>query len=206
MYKKNIIFKNNIMSKIIIEEFNYPHLLVIDNDKYEDNIYQNFINILKNKNVINTNYNKINFLINNTCIIYNVNDDNNEYDIIKQFKEYYKDKMKKHNIKLLLLNREDNKIYVINSNQNKHIITHSKLIKKLFNIDYFNLLVKFIIINYNDVEIYINQLIKQLLINIVEQNKLNKKCFNNCYNYIYNWNKSIDNNIKYFNKTVIIKC
>lgn len=193
------------MSKIIIEELNYPHLLIIDNDKYIDNIYQNFINVLKKNNVISTKYNKISFLINNTCIIYNVNDNNEEFNIIKDFKNYYDEKLKKHNINLILLNREDNKIYIIKSNTNNFIISHSKLIKRLFKINYFNLIIKYILINYNNVENYINQFIKQLLINIIKENKLDKKCFSECYNYICNWNEDNDNDIQYLNKTVIVK-
>lgn len=199
------MFKNNIMSKIIIEKFNYSHLLVIDSDKY--NIYQNLIKTLKDNNIIDTKFNKINFLVNDTCIIYNINDNDKEYDIIKKFIIYYKHKLDKHNIKFILLNRYDNKIYVIKTKTKNHIVCHSKLIKKLFNINYFNLLIKYIIINYDkeNIQNYFSQLIKQLLINIVNENIINKKCFNNTYSYILQWKVNNDNDIKFLNKTVIIK-
>lgn len=193
------------MSRILIKKYNSSHLLVIDT--VIDNIYQNFINTLKNNNIINTKYNKINFLINDVCIIFNINDNDNKYKPIKDFKEYYNDKLKKHNINLILLNREENIIYNIKTLKNNFIICHSKTIKKLFELEYFNLLTKFILINYSNNELYIKQLIKQLLINIVNQEKLNKKCFKNTYKFILNWdeNDNDNDNVDYLNKTIIIK-
>ena len=183
------------MSKIDIIRLNNKYKDIYILDKYSDNnlensLYQSLLNILKKYNIITIQYNKLKILLDNICIIYNINDKNEEYKEIKHFIKFYSYKFDKHNIKFILLNKYNNKIYYINN----IIICHSKLIKMLFNLTQFNNVFNNIMNNLKhnnlDITLITNEIIRKLIINIINNNKLNNLCF-----------KDLDKEIiKYFTK------
>src|SRR5574344_2896242 len=125
--------------------------------------YSKFINSLKDAKIISTDYNKLSFLVSNICIVYNINNEDVIYDDIIRFNEFYQNKLNKYNVKLILLNKYDNKVYKINN----VIVCHSKVIKSIMQLkeftDIINLLVNYAKFREN-AQYYINEAIRELLI------------------------------------------
>ena len=168
------------MSKVIVEKISdYDNVLIIDKDSNNGtSIYNKLINTLKSHNIIDTNYNKLQILKDNICIVYNINNFN-RYEDIEMFKEIYENKLNKHSILLLTLNKYNNKIIDING----VIVCHSKLIKQLMKLPQFNDVINEVIrynISIDNLKYYLNEIIRLLLISIVHENKLN----NNCFKYV----------------------
>lgn len=202
------------MSKInIISLDNYDDIIILDkNAKNNDKSnYQNLLDTLKYFEIIKIEYNKLKILRDNICIVYNINDNNKEYKEIKHFRKFYLNKFEKHNIELILLNKYDNNIYYINN----IIICHSKLIKEIFNIEQFNIIFNNIINNLNknnyDISIITNEIIRKLIINIVENEKFNNVCFKNLDKDIIKFFSKKSEHINklssifYLDKTIIIE-
>ena len=123
------------MAKVeIVSIDNYSKVIIIDKDSNnQGDIYSRFINSLKDAKIISTDYNKISFLVSNICIVYNINNEDVIYDDIIKFNDIYQHKLNKYNVKLILLNKYDNKVYKINN----VIVCHSKLIKSLMSLSLF---------------------------------------------------------------------
>ena len=160
------------MSKVIVEKISdYDNVLIIDKDSNNGtSIYNKLINTLKSHNIIDTNYNKLQILKDNICIVYNINNFNG-YEDIEMFKEIYENKLNKHSILLLTLNKYNNKIIDING----VIVCHSKLIKQLMKLPQFNDVINEVIrynISVDNLKYYVNEIIRLLLISIVHENKL----------------------------------
>ena len=198
------------MSKVIVEKISdYDNVLIIDKDSNNGtSIYNKLINTLKSHNIINTNYNKLQILKDNICIVYNINNFNG-YEDIEMFKEFYENKLNKHSILLLTLNKYNNKIIDING----VIVCHSKLIKQLMKLPQFNDVINEVIrynISVDNLKYYVNEIIRLLLISIVHENKLN----NNCFKYVKDrikWFIEKDskhnnkvNSVSYLDKTVVV--
>lgn len=172
------------MSKINIISFDNKFDDIFILDKYCKNnddktYYQNLLDVLKENEVMKIEYNKLKILRDNICIIYNINDKDEEYKDIKRFRKFYLNKFEKHNIELILLNKYNNKIYYINN----IIVCHSKLIKQLFNLEQFNIIfdniMKYIKHNHYDITLITNEIIRRLIINIIINKRLNNTCFKN---------------------------
>lgn len=198
------------MSKVIVEKISdYDNVLIIDKDSNNGtSIYNKLINTLKSHNIIDTNYNKLQILKDNICIVYNINNFNG-YEDIEMFKEFYENKLNKHSILLLTLNKYNNKIIDING----VIVCHSKLIKQLMKLPQFNDVINEVIrynISVDNLKYYVNEIIRLLLISIVHENKLN----NNCFKYVKDrikWFIEKDskhnnkvNSVSYLDKTVVV--
>lgn len=198
------------MSKVIVEKISdYDNVLIIDKDSNNGtSIYNKLINTLKSHNIIDTNYNKLQILKDNICIVYNINNFNG-YEDIEMFKEIYENKLNKHSILLLTLNKYNNKIIDING----VIVCHSKLIKQLMKLPQFNDVINEVIrynISVDNLKYYVNEIIRLLLISIVHENKLN----NNCFKYVKDrikWFIEKDskhdnkvNSVSYLDKTVVV--
>ena len=198
------------MSKVIVEKISdYDNVLIIDKDSNNGtSIYNKLINTLKSHNIIDTNYNKLQILKDNICIVYNINNFNG-YEDIEMFKEIYENKLNKHSILLLTLNKYNNKIIDING----VIVCHSKLIKQLMKLPQFNDVINEVIrynISVDNLKYYLNEIIRLLLISIVHENKLN----NNCFKYVKDrikWFIEKDskhdnkvNSVSYLDKTVVV--
>ena len=123
------------MAKVeIVSVDNYSKVIIIDKDSNnQGNIYSRFINSLKDAKIISTDYNKLSFLVSDICIVYNINNEDVIYDDIIKFNDIYQHKLNKYNVKLILLNKYDNKVYKINN----VIVCHSKLIKSLMSLSLF---------------------------------------------------------------------
>ena len=123
------------MAKVeIVSVDNYSKVIIIDKDSNnQGDIYSRFINSLKDAKIISTDYNKISFLVSDICIVYNINNEDVIYDDIIKFNDIYQHKLNKYNVKLILLNKYDNKVYKINN----VIVCHSKLIKSLMSLSLF---------------------------------------------------------------------
>lgn len=189
---------------------NYSKVIVIDKDSNnQGDIYSRFINSLKEAKIISTDYNKISFLVSGICIVYNINNEDVIYDDIIKFNEIYQHKLNKYNVKLILLNKYDNKVYKINN----VIVCHSKVIKSIMQLkeftDIINLLVNYAKFREN-AQYYINEAIRELLICVCNENKLNGRCFNVTMNNIKAFieKDSLHINkvesVSYLDKTVII--
>lgn len=189
---------------------NYSKVIVIDKDSNnQGDIYSRFINSLKEAKIISTDYNKISFLVSDICIVYNINNEDVIYDDIIKFNEIYQHKLNKYNVKLILLNKYDNKVYKINN----VIVCHSKVIKSIMQLkeftDIINLLVNYAKFREN-AQYYINEAIRELLICVCNENKLNGRCFNVTINNIKAFieKDSLHINkvesVSYLDKTVII--
>lgn len=199
------------MSRInVVKINNYNNIVVIDKDSGDgESIYSRFINSLKRINIINTDYNKIKFMKSDVCIVYNINDMNEDYESVMKFKDINNDKMKKNNVDLILLNKEDNKIYKIGD----VIVCHSLIIKRLMNLSYFTDIINDLVDNDKfkiNMKFYVNEIIRELLINITNEGKLNGKCFNMIKDKI-KWfiekdseHENKNNSISYLDKTVIV--
>ena len=198
------------MSKVIVEKISdYDNVLIIDKDSNNGtSIYNKLINTLKSHNIIDTNYNKLQILKDNICIVYNINNFNG-YEDIEMFKEIYENKLNKHSILLLTLNKYNNKIIDING----VIVCHSKLIKQLMKLPQFNDVINEVIrynISVDNLKYYVNEIIRLLLISIIHENKLN----NNCFKYVKDrikWFIEKDskhdnkvNSVSYLDKTVVV--
>ena len=198
------------MSKVIVEKISdYDNVLIIDKDSNNGtSIYNKLINTLKSHNIIDTNYNKLQILKDNICIVYNINNFNG-YEDIEMFKEIYENKLNKHSILLLTLNKYNNKIIDING----VIVCHSKLIKQLMKLPQFNDVINEVIrynISVDNLKYYLNEIIRLLLISIVHENKLN----NNCFKYVKDrikWFIEKDskhdnkvNSVSYLDKTLVV--
>lgn len=194
----------------VIKIDNYSKVIVIDKDSNnQGDIYSRFINSLKEAKIISTDYNKISFLVSDICIVYNINNEDVIYDDIIKFNDIYQHKLNKYNVKLILLNKYDNNVYKINN----VIVCHSKVIKSIMKLDQFadiiNLLVNYAKFREN-AQYYINEAIRELLICICNENKLNGRCFNVTKNNIKGFiekdslhiNKT--ESVSYLDKTVII--
>lgn len=182
-----------------IKELKFNKEIVVIDELKTNDVYKKFISELKKNKIITTEYNKINFVKSNVSVIYNVNDYKEDYNEIIEFKERYKSKLKKHNIKLVLLNRNNDTIY----HDKRIIICHSKLIKKIFKLDYYNVLITYLIKNNKPIKKYTEFLICDILSEIVKNGKLNKKCFDNVYDHLIHNKFNFD--ITYLNKSVIVK-
>ena len=131
------------MAKVeIVSVDNYSKVIIIDKDSNnQGDIYSRFINSLKDAKIISTDYNKLSFLVSDICIVYNINNEDVIYDDIIKFNDIYQHKLNKYNVKLILLNKYDNKVYKINN----VIVCHSKVIKSIMQLkefaDIINLLV-----------------------------------------------------------------
>ena len=199
------------MAKVeIVRIDNYSKVIVIDKDSNnQGDIYSRFINSLKEAKIISTDYNKISFLVSDICIVYNINNEDVIYDDIIKFNEIYQHKLNKYNVKLILLNKYDNKVYKINN----VIVCHSKVIKSIMQLkeftDIINLLVNYAKFREN-AQYYINEAIRELLICVCNENKLNGRCFNVTINNIKAFieKDSLHINkvesVSYLDKTVII--
>lgn len=188
---------------INIHKYTYNDILIIDKKNLSDNntIYIQFIKILENNKIIELINNKIKFIKDNICIVFNINNDCKE---ILSFNKLFYDKMKKHNIKLLILNKS-NDIYYINN----IIICHSSLIKSILTLSNMNeIIIELKNYNINDL---MDEIIRNILLNIVKYNKLTINCFTElkdkmnkyCNKTSEHYNKS--NSIFYLNKTVIVE-
>ena len=202
------------MSKINIITYNnkFEEIIILDkNINGENSNYQNLLNLLKELEIIKIEFNKLKILKDNISIVYNINDEDKEYKDIKKFRKFYLNKLEKHNIELILLNKYDNKIYYINN----IIICHSKLIKQLFNLEQFNIIFNNIMNkikqNHYDITIITNEIIRKLLINIIENERLNNICFKNLdkdiIKYFTKESEHLNklSSIFYLDKTVIIE-
>ena len=194
----------------IVNIDNYSKVIVIDKDSNnQGNIYSRFINSLKEAKIISTDYNKISFLVSDICIIYNINDENVIYDDIIKFNDIYQHKLNKYNVRLILLNKYDNKVYNINN----VIVCHSKLIKSIMSLGLFEDIINSLV-SYSkfkgNIQYYINEIIRELMICICNENKLNIRCFKvtkeNIKKFIEKDSLHINkiNSINYLDKTVII--
>lgn len=199
------------MAKVeIVSVDNYSKVIIIDKDSNnQGDIYSRFINSLKDAKIISTDYNKLSFLVSDICIVYNINNEDVIYDDIIKFNDIYQHKLNKYNVKLILLNKYDNKVYKINN----VIVCHSKVIKSIMQLkefaDIINLLVNYAKFREN-AQYYINEAIRELLICVCNENKLNGRCFNVTKNNIKRFiekdslhiNKT--ESVSYLDKTVII--
>lgn len=194
----------------VIKVDNYSKVIVIDKDSNnQGDIYSRFINSLKEAKIISTDYNKISFLVNNVCIVYNINDEDVIYDDIIKFNDIYQHKLNKYNVKLILLNKYDNKVYKINN----VIVCHSKIIKSIMSLGLFEDIINSSV-SYSkfkgNIQYYINEIIRELMICICNENKLNIRCFKvikeNIKKFIEKDSLHINkiNSINYLDKTVII--
>ena len=194
----------------VINIDNYSKVIVIDKDSNnQGNIYSRFINSLKEAKIISTDYNKISFLVSDICIVYNINDEDVIYDDIIKFNDIYQHKLNKYNVRLILLNKYDNKVYNINN----VIVCHSKLIKSIMSLGLFEDIINSLV-SYSkfkgNIQYYINEIIRELMICICNENKLNIRCFKvtkeNIKKFIEKDSLHINkiNSINYLDKTVII--
>lgn len=194
----------------VIKIDNYSKVIVIDkNSNNQGDIYSRFINSLKEAKIISTDYNKISFLVSDICIVYNINNEDVIYDDIIKFNDIYQHKLNKCNVKLILLNKYDNKVYNINN----VIVCHSKLIKSIMSLGLFEDIINSLV-SYSkfkgNIQYYINEIIRELMICICNENKLNVRCFKitkeNIKQFIEKDSLHINkiNSINYLDKTVII--
>lgn len=199
------------MAKVeIVSVDNYSKVIIIDKDSNnQGDIYSRFINSLKEAKIISTDYNKLSFLVSDICIVYNINNEDVIYDDIIKFNEFYQHKLNKYNVKLILLNKYDNKVYKINN----VIVCHSKVIKSIMQLkefaDIINLLVNYAKFREN-AQYYINEAIRELLICVCNENKLNIRCFKltkeNIKRFIEKDSLHINKteSVSYLDKTVVI--
>lgn len=199
------------MAKVeIVSVDNYSKVIIIDKDSNnQGDIYSRFINSLKDAKIISTDYNKLTFLVSNICIVYNINNEDVIYDDIIKFNDIYQHKLNKYNVKLILLNKYDNKVYKINN----VIVCHSKVIKSIMQlkefVDIINLLVNYAKFREN-AQYYINEAIRELLICVCNENKLNIRCFRltkeNIKRFIEKDSLHINKteSVSYLDKTVVI--
>lgn len=189
---------------------NYSKVIVIDKDSNnQGDIYSRFINSLKEAKIISTDYNKISFLVSDICIVYNINDEDVIYDDIIKFNDIYQHKLNKYNVKLILLNKYDNKVYKINN----VIVCHSKVIKSIMSLELFEDIINSLV-SYSkfkgNIQYYINEIIRELMICICNENKLNVRCFKvtkeNIKKFIEKDSLHVNkiNSINYLDKTVVI--
>ena len=199
------------MAKVeIVSVDNYSKVIIIDKDSNnQGDIYSRFINSLKEAKIISTDYNKLSFLVSDICIVYNINNEDVIYDDIIKFNDIYQHKLNKYNVKLILLNKYDNKVYKINN----VIVCHSKLIKSLMSLSLFEDIINSLITypKFKDnIQYYVNEVIRELMICICNENKLNIRCFKltkeNIKRFIEKDSLHINktNSISYLDKTVII--
>lgn len=199
------------MATITVDKIdNYSKVIVIDKDSNnQGDIYSRFINSLKEAKIISIDYNKISFLVSDICIVYNINNEDVIYDDIIKFNDIYQHKLNKYNVKLILLNKYDNKVYKINN----VIVCHSKIIKSIMSLGLFEDIINSSV-SYSkfkgNIQYYINEIIRELMICICNENKLNIRCFKvikeNIKKFIEKDSLHINkiNSINYLDKTVII--
>ena len=199
------------MATITVDKIdNYSKVIVIDKDSNnQGDIYSRFINSLKEAKIISIDYNKISFLVSDICIVYNINNEDVIYDDIIKFNDIYQHKLNKYNVKLILLNKYDNKVYKINN----VIVCHSKIIKSIMSLGLFEDIINSSV-SYSkfkgNIQYYINEIIRELMICICNENKLNIRCFKvtkeNIKKFIEKDSLHVIkiNSINYLDKTVII--
>lgn len=186
----------------------YNDILVIDKGSGNgQTIFNKFIDALKQNNIISTDYNKIKFLKRNVCIIYNINDASEEYDQVIQFSQRYENKLEENNINVVLIKKDLNITVVDNV-----ITCHSSLIKNIMELRQFRNTIDTIIstTNISFSENILQEIIRELIVNIVREGKLNGNCFNHTVDGIVKFihknslHERKTNAIEFLDKTVII--
>lgn len=198
------------MSRVEIRKFNnYDKVIILDKKSSDnENIYGGFIDVLKETNIISTDFNRMKFLVDNVCIIYNINKEEQMYQNIINFKKAYQYKCDKHNINIILLTKDEPIIYEIDN----ILICHSYLIKRLISLNQFQDVFEKFVSNdkfMNNINYYVNEMIREVIININKEGKLSGKCFK--IEDKIKWfiekeseHKNKNNSISYLDKTVVI--
>lgn len=194
------------MNKNIIQLDKFIQIIIIDisssinNEQYNSiNSYNRIIEILEYLNLIIIKNNKLKWIGNNTCIVYNLHTlDKTNISKIKTLFNFLKEQITKTNSAILFLHKNSNKIYKIGNN----IILHSNIIKTILknhNLD--NLLS---MINLDQLYNIINELIRISVLKMVDNLDIN---INNHMEKYINKNSlhlKKQNSIHYLNKLCFI--